>query len=157
MAKSKQEIINDITNHFKGISYKNCYIGITSNIEQAYFPMGISFTNQGDLYVLFIKSEVSVTAWQLVESQLDLNAVSANMQPYLNQQYVPVGITIYNGMYYTLMTQIPDTKITNWTIEGYQYDNNAIMQNVNTKINSGLIPFGYLKEENIVNILYVGF
>jgi len=131
--------------------------GITSNIEQAYFPMGISFTNQGDLYVLFIKSEVSVTAWQLVESQLDLNAVSANMQPYLNQQYVPVGITIYNGMYYTLMTQIPDTKITNWTIEGYQYDNNAIMQNVNTKINSGLIPFGYLKEENIVNILYVGF
>ena len=37
MAKSKQEIINDITNHFRGISYKNCYIGITSNIESRLF------------------------------------------------------------------------------------------------------------------------
>jgi len=102
--------------------------GITSYINQAYFPMGISFTDQGKLYVLFIKSQVIATDWQLVESQLDLNVVSTNMQPWLDQQYVPVGITIYNGMYYTLMTKIPDTKISNWTIEGYQDNINEIKQ-----------------------------
>lgn len=131
--------------------------GITSNIEQGLFPMGISFTEQGNLYVLFIKSEVSATAWQLVESQLDLDVVSTNMQPWLDQQYVPVGITVYNSMYYTLMTQVPDTKITNWTIEGYEDNNNAIMQSVNAKIKSGMLPFGYLKEASVVNVLYVGF
>ena len=131
--------------------------GISSNIEQGYFPMGISFTGQGKLYVLYIKSQVTATAWQLVESELDLGIVSANMQPWLDQQYVPVGITVYSGMYYTLMTQVPDTRITNWTIEGYNDNNNEITQNVNANINSGLLPFGYLKEGEVVNILYVGF
>lgn len=144
----------NLENYYDATSLQN---GISSYINNGYFPMGISFTNQGKLYVLFIKSQVKATAWRLVESQLDLNVVSTNMQPWLDQQYVPVGITVYNNMYYTLMTQIPDTKITNWTIEGYQDNNNEIMQNVNAKINSGLLPFGFLKEGEIVNILYVGF
>ncbi len=37
MAKSKQEIINDIAAHFKGIPYKNCYVGITSDVERRLF------------------------------------------------------------------------------------------------------------------------
>ena len=37
MAKTKQEIINDIANHFKGIAYQNCYIGITSDVEGRLF------------------------------------------------------------------------------------------------------------------------
>ena len=37
MAKSKQEIIDDITNHFKGKAYKDCYVGITSDINSRLF------------------------------------------------------------------------------------------------------------------------
>ena len=37
MAKTKQEIINDIINHFKGIAYSNCYVGITSDVEALLF------------------------------------------------------------------------------------------------------------------------
>ena len=37
MAKSKQEIIDDITNHFKNKVYKDCYVGITSNVEDRLF------------------------------------------------------------------------------------------------------------------------
>jgi hypothetical protein len=29
MAKSKQDIINDIANHYKGTAYKDCYTGVT--------------------------------------------------------------------------------------------------------------------------------
>ncbi len=135
----------------------NLQNGISSNIEQGYFPMGISFTEQDNLYVMFIKSQVVATGWQLVESELDLDDVGTNIQPWLDQQYVPVGITVYNGMYYTLLAQVTDTKITNWSIEGYHDNSNGIIQSVNTKINSGLIPFGYLKEGKVENILYVGF
>jgi hypothetical protein len=37
MAKTKQEIINDIANHFKGTAYSGCYIGITSNVDSRLF------------------------------------------------------------------------------------------------------------------------
>lgn len=37
MAKTKQEIINKISNHFKGIAYSNCYVGITSDVESRLF------------------------------------------------------------------------------------------------------------------------
>jgi len=131
--------------------------GISNNLEQGYFPMGISFTDSGKLYVLYIMSQLSATAWQLVESEMELNSVAHDLQPFINEHYVPVGITIYSGMYYTLMAQLPDAEMTNWTIEGYENNNYTIKQNVNAKANSGLIPFGYLQEEGVVNILYVGF
>jgi len=131
--------------------------GISNNLKQGYFPMGISFTASGKLYVLYIMSQLSATAWQLVESEMELNSVAQDLQPFINEQYVPVGITSYNGMYYTLMTQLPDAKMTNWTIEGYENNNFAIKQNVNAKANLGMVPFGYLQEGGIVNLLYVGF
>jgi hypothetical protein len=37
MAKSKQEIIADIAGYFKGTAYKNCYVGITSDVESRLF------------------------------------------------------------------------------------------------------------------------
>ena len=37
MAKSKQEIINDVANYFKGIAYNNCYVGVTSDAESRLF------------------------------------------------------------------------------------------------------------------------
>jgi len=33
MTKYKQEIIDHIKNQFRNVSYMNCYIGITSNVE----------------------------------------------------------------------------------------------------------------------------
>ena len=37
MAKSKQEIINDITNHFSSKSNSDCYVGITKEIDARLF------------------------------------------------------------------------------------------------------------------------
>lgn len=37
MAKSKQEIINDITSHFNGKKYAECYVGITKDANQRLF------------------------------------------------------------------------------------------------------------------------
>ncbi len=60
-------------------------------------------------------------------------------------------------MYYTLMAQLPDTEMVNWTIEGYEDNNYAVQQQINAKANEGMIPFGYLKEDQVVNVLYIGF
>lgn len=131
--------------------------GINGNLEGGYFPMGISFTENGKFYVLYIMSELEATAWQLVESEPDLNYVSNNIQPYIYEKYIPVGITIYNGLYYTLLAQVSDSESVNWTIEGCEDNDYYIQQNINEKINSGFVPFGYLKEQGVVNVLYIGF
>lgn len=64
---------------------------------------------------------------------------------------------IYNGLYYTLLAQVPDSESVNWTIEGCEDNDYYIQQNINEKINSGFVPFGYLKEQGVVNVLYIGF
>ena len=131
--------------------------GINNKMEQGYFPMGISFTDNGNFYVLYILSKLSATSWQLVESELELNSVANDLQPHLQNHYVPVGITVYEDKYYTLLAQLPDAEMTNWTIEGYEDNNYTIKQSIDNKAKSGLVPFGYLKEGGIVNVLYVGF
>jgi hypothetical protein len=131
--------------------------GISVNLEKGYFPMGISFTDSGKLYVLYIMSKLSATAWQLVESETELKSIAHDIQPLINNQYIPVGITIYSGMYYTLMVQLPDSKLTNWSIEGYEENSQLINQQINSKVSSGLIPFGYLKKNGVINVLYIRF
>lgn len=37
MVKFKQKIIDDITNHFKDTVYKDCYVGITSDVDSRLF------------------------------------------------------------------------------------------------------------------------
>ena len=37
MSQSKEELINDITTHFKGQAYENCYVGITADAESRLF------------------------------------------------------------------------------------------------------------------------
>lgn len=37
MVKSKEEIIDDIKTHFRGVNYKDCYVGITSDVESRLF------------------------------------------------------------------------------------------------------------------------
>lgn len=131
--------------------------GITQWMNNGYVPMGISFTDQGKLYAIFIQCQVQGTAWQLVESNMDLNSVSNDLQPYIQQDYIPFGISVYQGKYYTLMVQATDTGLKSWTIEGYAFNQDIITQNINQKATEGMIPFGYLKKDDVVNVLYVGY
>ncbi len=131
--------------------------GITNYLNGGYSPMGISFTDRGELHVLYILSNLQVTAWQLVESELDLGSVSEDVHPYIHENYIPVGITVFGGMYYTLLVQVPDTDQVNWTIEGYEDNTQTVSQGINYMASQGLVPFGFLNEQGVVNVLYIGF
>ena len=131
--------------------------GINNYLESGYAPMGISFTESGQLHVLYILSNLQVSAWQLTESELDLGSVSEDVHPYIYENYVPVGITIFGGMYYTLLIQLQNTEPPTWTIEGYEDNTYTVSQGINQMASQGLVPFGYLQEQGVVNVLYVGF
>jgi hypothetical protein len=51
MAKTKQEIINDIANYFKNKAYGDCYVGITSDVDSRLFgDHGVSKENGQWIY-----------------------------------------------------------------------------------------------------------
>ncbi len=130
--------------------------GITSKMQnEGFFPMGISSDNS-KFYCLYIKGATNATAWQLVESNQNLNEVSRNISPYLDQGYIPVGITLHGSVYYALLVKVVSSTATGWELKGYQSEytmNNDIKQ----KKAQNKFPFGFLEKDGVFNVLYIGF
>jgi hypothetical protein len=131
--------------------------GITGMMNQGWIPMGMSFTSDNKFYMFYVQCDLQGTAWQITESGMDLQQVAKDVEPYVSQGYVPVGISVYSNYYYTLLIQLPDGAGARWTIEGYNDNSTEIKNGIENNIASGLVPFGFLKEGNVVNVLYVGF
>lgn len=131
--------------------------GITSMMNQGWLPMGMSFTSDNKFYIFYVQCDLQGTAWQITESSMDLQQVEKDVEPYLSRGYVPVGISVYGNYYYTLLIQFPDGAEAGWTIEGYSDNNTEIKNGIENNIASGMVPFGFLKEQGVVNLLFVGF
>ncbi len=104
--------------------------GINTMTNQGWVPVGLSLTNENLFYVFYIKSDLQATAWQITESQPDLQQVARDVEQYTSQGYVPMGISVYSGFYYTLLVKFPDGEEAKWSIEGYQ-DNKTEIQKWN--------------------------
>lgn len=130
--------------------------GITAKMQnEGYFPMGIS-TEGNTFYVLYIKGETNATAWQLVESSQNLQSVSSDIQPWVNKGYIPVGITLHGSWYYTLLIQVQNSSFKNWEISGYRAQS-EMQEGIDNKLLQNRIPFGYIEDGNLFNVLFVGY
>ena len=122
-----------------------------------YLPVGITYT--GELfYVLYIQTDSSATAWKLEPAARNLRSVQNAIQPYVNQGYVPVGVTAFEGEYWTLLLKIPETTVEYWMIETYAVGTHAD-RNTNAAIEQDYIPWGlmYDAENEEIDILYPVF
>lgn len=131
--------------------------GITDNMEYGYIPTGITYT--GDLfYVLYIQVESSAGAWQLVPSDSNsLQSVQNAIQPYIDQGYIPFGITALEDEYWTLLLNVPTSTASYWMIETYPVGNHG--DNITENIEQGYYPWGLMYNSNagLIDLLYVSF
>ena len=134
---------------------KEISAGMNSKMQnENLIPMGLTSDNAG-LSILFIETNTTGTAWQLVESKQDLTEVSKNISPYLTQGYFPVGITLHGDFYYVLLIKTKGNSFKTWEIKGYR--NKATMdQEIQKKISQKIIPFGFLQNEGVYNVLFIG-
>jgi len=89
---------------------------LSDQIDEGYIPTGLTIKNK-KIFISFIKTKNNVRAWRLVWSAEDtLESFKASVRPWLAKNYIPSGISFYNGRFYTLMLKIPDTKFTKWKI-----------------------------------------
>lgn len=131
--------------------------GITSMIESGYLPLAMTLAEK-NFNVLYAKTPYTGHGWQITESELDHQNVANDIQAYLQDGYIPVGISIYAGYYYTLLVQPNEFPANNWSLQGYNIRPESQMRNdINKEASGNLTPFGLLQEESIVNILYLGF
>jgi len=130
--------------------------GISSKMKQGYYPTGVSYI--GDrIYILFIKRRNTGTAWQLVRSSQNLQALRAKIQPYEYQSYIPVGITSNKGYFYALMVKTPGTTSKGWTIDPYSASDSVVKAGINSRITQGYVPWGFMYRHGRVYILYTKF
>ena len=129
--------------------------GVNKNMNRGYIPTGFSWNGKA-YYVFYIKTDFTGTAWRIVPASLNLQAVSSAIQPFIEQNYVPMGITVIQNQYYTLLVQFTEPLAKKWSIEGYYDNKSAITKGVNAKLPEGSVPWGILKNNGTVNILFVG-
>jgi len=129
--------------------------GINRNMNEGYIPTGFSW-NGSAYYIFYVKTDFTGQAWQIVPSALDLNEVSSAIQPFVEQNYTPMGITVFENEYYTLLVQFTDPLANQWQIEGCNDNLTEITNNVNKKLPEAIVPWGILKSGGVANILYIG-
>jgi len=74
----------------------------------------------------------------------------------VEQNYTPMGITVFENEYYTLLVQFTDPLANQWQIEGCNDNLTEITNNVNKKLPEAIVPWGILKSGGVANILYIG-
>lgn len=126
--------------------------GINSRMNQGYLPNGFSWRD-GRFYVLYVRTDFTGTAWQIVTSDVDLQAVNRDVQPWLAQDYVPFDVTLAQGRYMTLLVQLPEKIAEQWKLEGVYPD--GMRRLIEDKLLSGYFPWGLLVDD-VANVLFLG-
>lgn len=129
---------------------------VTEIMQFGYIPVGMALADK-QYYFLYAKTNYKATAWQIVESELDHQDVANDIQPYLEQNYVPLAVSILaEQWFYTLLVQFESFPATNWSLQGYTGTGSSQMINgINSEISSGFSPMGFLSIGNIANVLYL--
>lgn len=138
--------------------------GVSQMMKTGYMPNGMAgdgnkiiimyLQNMGNKYVA---SGWKPTAWQIVEAKLDLNDVQTKIQPWINQKYIPLGISVFGSSYLCFLAQIPGTSAKTWNIQSVAKNGKAIVKAIQDKISQNKMPFGILVYKDAVNLLFVGF
>lgn len=129
---------------------------VSGMMESGYLPVGMTLADK-NYYFLFAKTNLKATAWQIVESDLDHQDVANDIQAYLEQNYVPLAVSVLaEQWFYTLLVQFDGFPASNWALYGYSGIGSSQMINgINAEVSNGFSPMGYLSIGNIANVLYL--
>lgn len=107
------------------------------------------------MYIFYAKGNITGQGWQLIESSQSLQQVAKDIEPYVSQDYLPVSISLYGQWYYTLLVRLPNSGFKTWAIQGYQ-SKKEMTDDIRKRAEHKQIPFGYLEEGGIHNVLFLG-
>ena len=120
---------------------------------EGYLPTGLAWS-EGTYWVLYLRADITGSAWQIVVSDVNRDAVNRDLTPWLQQDYVPFDVTLADGRYLTLLVRPSTSMGTQWGLQGVQPGQVAGL--IEEQMLAGLYPWGLLYDQ-VVNVLFLGF
>lgn len=130
--------------------------GITEEMEQGLFPTGIA-KKGGGFYVFFVRTPNAGIAWQLVQTERDLDILKERLQPLAGRGHLPVAITADDSAFYILTIKMQQQQAKSWTFEQYAMDMSVIKTEIERNMREKRLPWGMINDGESVYISYLQY
>lgn len=106
------------------------------------------------MLLLTLNTSAQTISWEIRQHSTDLELLEKEVSSYINNGYVPLGITYDNVELYLLYVQDWDFGLEAWSIEWYEGPDD-IQNGITENMNNGYIPTGISHTGDLFYVLYV--
>ncbi|GAK59434.1 hypothetical protein U27_06419 [Candidatus Vecturithrix granuli] len=106
------------------------------------------------LLILSVNVSAQMLSWEIKQHSNDLDLLKKEVNEYIKNGYVPLGITYDNVELYILYLQERDFGLEGWLIEWYD-GRDEIQNGITENMNNGYIPTGITYTGDLFYVLYV--
>jgi hypothetical protein len=110
------------------------------------------------LFFLIITFSFNVSAqvisWEIKQHSTDIATLEDEVTAYMNDGYVPLGITYDNVELYILYVHDPDVGAKAWSIEWYE-TRDDVQNGITSNMNQGYVPMGITYTGELIYVLYL--
>lgn len=106
------------------------------------------------LLALALMASAQTIRWEIKLQSTDLDTLKTQVTAFLNQGYVPLGITFDNKELYILYIQAGDVDVEAWRIEWYD-NRQAVNDGISGFLKKGYVPTGITYTGDQLYVLYL--
>lgn len=122
-------------------------------LQAGWLPIAFSYTQSGH-YVLFLKTQMIVTGFRIVNDVEDLEAMEKTIKAFAEKGFLPYGMSYFNGRVWYFFLKAPSVKVQFITIRRFKSIDEALGQGVKEAMEHGLVPWNIMVSPDWV---YVAF
>lgn len=107
------------------------------------------------IFMLALSAFGQTISWEIkLHNSENLNILKQEVTAYINNGYVPLGITYDDAELYILYVHDPDFGVQAWSLEWYD-NRNDVQTGITTNMNQGYIPIGITYTGESFYVLYI--
>lgn len=128
---------------------------LTGGIERGLTPVDVSL-EKNRLYALFLKLEATPESWAWVVCPPSAAEIKKVTDPWVEKGYQPMGITMFEGTFATLLVRFKDRSLRGWTLVAAP-GAAAVTEQVRERLAAGELPCGILTGTEVTNIIFLSW
>lgn len=130
--------------------------GLNEAVQQGLTPVDLSL-EKSQLFVLFLKLEATPENWAWVVSPPNAADIDGAVNPWISKGYQPMGITMHEGSFGTLLVRFKDRSLRGWSLGGAASEPAALTEKMQQRLAAGDLPFGLIAGTQFTNIVFLSW
>lgn len=128
---------------------------LTEAIAEGFTPVDLSY-QKDRLFVLFLALEAVPEGWAWVVCPPNMAEIKRVTDPWIEQGYQPMGITMVDDTFGTLLVRFKNRSLRGWTLTG-DSDVEGLTRQLNQRLARGELPCGLLAGTQATNIVFLSW